>query len=87
MRSTAEIFRSKLVDAAIPFHALTVNASMATVTCNSKVAADRWHALFLQIGVQAFSVRETFDCAKINRGTNLQPSTVKRWLTGCRFAA
>lgn len=78
MPSPQERIKATLGRAGIPAKEILCYGSQIMITAYSRAAAERWAGLLAKFS-KVHVVRECVDYLKENKGTNLNPSTMRVW--------
>lgn len=73
--------KAKLESLGIPFKAVDVYGRQIVVTCFSRDASEKFARVIAQFAKVRRAGFESVEHAKVNKGTNLNPSVVKVWRT------
>lgn len=72
-----QAMKARLEELKIPYKSLDVYGSQIMVTCWSENAAKRWHSVLHKLSPESLRMGPGTDYAKENKGTNLNPTTIK----------
>ena len=85
MSTPQEAMKAKLAQCGIPAKKIEVYGSQIVITSYCKVSALKWAKLIRSFARVRMDALKCLDDAVVNKGTNLNPTTVTVWRTYARI--